>query len=80
MPASLARSLPLVAPAAPRLIGIARLAALGESIAEGHEVEYFTLPVKSLLNRCTSPRMPLDRKSTRLNSSHMPVSRMPSSA
>jgi len=58
MPSSLADSLPLLAPSAPRLVGIARLAALGESIAEGHEVEYFTLPVKSLLNRCTSPRMP----------------------
>ena len=58
MPSPLADSLPLLAPSAPRLVGIARLAALGESIAEGHEVEYFTLPVKSLLNRCTSPRMP----------------------
>jgi DNA repair photolyase len=58
MPLPLANSLPLLAPSAPRLVGIARLAALGESIAEGHEVEYFTLPVKSLLNRCTSARMP----------------------
>src|SRR5271169_5358100 len=58
MPLPLADSLPLLAPSAPRLVGIARLAALGESIAEGHEVEYFTLPVKSLLNRCTSARMP----------------------
>jgi DNA repair photolyase len=58
MPASVAHSLPLLPPSAPRLVGIARLAALGESISEGHEVEYFTLPVKSLLNRCTSPRMP----------------------
>ncbi|MFI5110762.1 MAG: radical SAM protein [Terriglobales bacterium] len=58
MPSPLADSLPLLAPSAPRLVGIARLAALGESIAEGHEVEYFTLPVKSLLNRCTSARMP----------------------
>src|SRR5437879_12970402 len=42
----------------PRLVGIARRAALGESIEEGHNVEYFTLPIKSLLNKCTSPRMP----------------------
>lgn len=42
----------------PHLVGIARLAAMGESISEGHDVEYFTLPVKSLLNRCTAPRMP----------------------
>jgi DNA repair photolyase len=44
--------------ALPKRVGIARLAALGEVIAGGHEVEYFTLPVKSLLNRCTAPRMP----------------------
>src|SRR5438105_2873903 len=43
---------------APRLVGIARLASLGESIEEGHNVEYFTIPVKSLLNKCDAPRMP----------------------
>src|SRR5690348_1347658 len=42
----------------PQLVGIARLAAEGESISEGHNVEYFTLPARSLLNRCTAPRMP----------------------
>src|ERR671925_2207507 len=42
----------------PKLIGIARLAAAGESLREGHNVEYFTLPARSLLNRCTSTRMP----------------------
>ncbi len=40
----------------PRLVGIARLAAEGESLREGHHVEYFTLPAKSLLNRCVSKR------------------------
>jgi DNA repair photolyase len=40
----------------PRLVGIARLAAEGESIREGHNVEYFTLPSRSLLNRCVSHR------------------------
>src|SRR6266567_2896052 len=40
----------------PRLIGIARLASEGESLREGHNVEYFTLPAKSLLNRCVSHR------------------------
>jgi len=40
----------------PRLVGIARLASQGESIREGHNVEYFTLPAKSLLNRCVSKR------------------------
>ncbi len=40
------------------LVGIARLAAEGESIAERHEVEFFTLASRSLLNRCTAPRMP----------------------
>src|SRR5213082_3200607 len=38
------------------LVDIARLAAEGESIREGHNVEYFTLPSKSLLNRCVSKR------------------------
>jgi len=42
----------------PKLVGIARLASEGESLREGHNVEYFTLPVRSLLNRCTSARMP----------------------
>jgi DNA repair photolyase len=39
-------------------VGIARLASQGESMRQGHEVEYFTLPVRSLLNRCTGVRMP----------------------
>ena len=39
-----------------RLIGIARLASEGESLREGHNVEYFTLLNKSLLNRCVSNR------------------------
>ena len=40
----------------PKLIGIARLASQGESIREGHNVEYFTLPTRSLLNRVVSNR------------------------
>ncbi len=40
----------------PRLVGIARLAAQGESIREGHDIEYFTLPTRSLLNRVVSNR------------------------
>jgi DNA repair photolyase len=40
----------------PRLVGIARLASQGETIREGHNVEYFTLPAKSVLNRCVSRR------------------------
>ncbi len=40
----------------PKLIGIARLAAEGESIREGHQIEYFTLPARSLLNRVVSNR------------------------
>jgi DNA repair photolyase len=50
-------SLPLLPlPEKARLIGIARLASEGESLREGHNVEYFTLPAKSLLNRCVSRR------------------------
>src|SRR5437868_5819451 len=52
-------SLPLLFPVKEKpLVGIARLAAHGESLRQGHDVEYFTLPVRSLLNRCTSARMP----------------------
>lgn len=40
----------------PALVGIARLAAAGESLREGHNVEYFTLPSRTLLNRCVSKR------------------------
>ena len=50
--------LPILQPEEPRLVGIARLASLGHSLDHGHEVEYFSLPARSLLNRCTSARMP----------------------
>ncbi|MCU1296210.1 MAG: Fe-S protein radical family [Acidobacteriaceae bacterium] len=49
---------PLFQNSEPKLVGIARLAAQGDSIREGHDVEYFTLPTRSLLNRCTGTRMP----------------------
>jgi DNA repair photolyase len=38
------------------LVGIARLASEGDSLREGHNVEYFTLPTRSVLNRCVSRR------------------------
>src|ERR1700686_3076787 len=41
-----------------QLVGIARLAAHGEALSEGHHVEYRTLENRSLLTRCNSPRMP----------------------
>jgi DNA repair photolyase len=41
-----------------KLVGIAKLASQGESIRQGHLVEYFTLPTRALLNRCTSRRVP----------------------
>ena len=53
-------SLPLLQLPESKLVGIARLAAEGESLRQGHEVEYFTLPVRSLLNRCTGVRMPFE--------------------
>ena len=49
-------TLPLLPESQPRLIGIARLASEGESLRQGHKVEYFTLPARSLLNRCVSKR------------------------
>jgi DNA repair photolyase len=53
-------SLPLFGNPGTRLIGIARLAAHGDSLREAHDVEYFSLPVRSLLNRCTGTRMPFN--------------------
>jgi DNA repair photolyase len=51
-------SLPLLpdSESATKLVGIARLAAAGESLREGHNVEYFTLESRSLLNRVVSKR------------------------
>jgi DNA repair photolyase len=40
------------------LIGIAKLAAQGEAISEGHKVEYISLENRSLLTRCVSSRVP----------------------
>src|SRR5437667_739581 len=54
----MSQSFSLLPDSGPRLVGIARLAFHGESVRQGHEVEYFTLPVRSLLNRCTGSRMP----------------------
>src|SRR5438067_12865889 len=52
-------SLPLLPTASPKpLVGSARLATRGEFLQPGHDVEFFTLPVRSILNRCNVPRMP----------------------
>jgi len=51
-------TLPLFGVSPPKLIGLARLAAEGDSLREGHDVEYFALPARSLLNRCSGTRMP----------------------
>jgi DNA repair photolyase len=40
----------------PKLIGIARMAAAGDSLREGHNVEYFTIGARSLLSRVVSQR------------------------
>jgi DNA repair photolyase len=40
----------------PKLVGIARIAAEAESLREGHNVEYFTLGTRSLLNRVVTRR------------------------
>lgn len=52
----MSQPLPLLPDSGPRLVGIARLASHSESVRQGHEVEYFTLPARSLLNRCSSKR------------------------
>ncbi len=45
-------------PGQPKLVGIARLAAASRHLAKKSRVEYRELPSWSILNRCTSPRMP----------------------
>ncbi|HEY0563930.1 MAG TPA: radical SAM protein [Terriglobales bacterium] len=40
-----------------RLVGIARLAEMGEAVDSGHNVEFSTIPSRSILNRCSSARM-----------------------
>jgi DNA repair photolyase len=47
---------PQLEPGTP-LVGIARLAAEGEALSEGHQVEYIELQHRSLLTRCLSPRV-----------------------
>jgi DNA repair photolyase len=51
-------TLPLIpderSPLGPKLVGIAKLAAEGEQIREGHNVEYFTLAARSILTRCNA--------------------------
>jgi DNA repair photolyase len=49
--------LPLFPNPEPKLIGIARLASQGQSLREGHKIEYFSLPARSVLNRCSSQRV-----------------------
>src|SRR5213082_1725969 len=38
------------------LVGIAKLASQAEHVDSGHQVEFFSLPVRSILNRCASNR------------------------
>lgn len=46
--------------AAPKLVGIARLAAQGDSLEAKRRVQYFDLPVRSYFARCPSGRVPFD--------------------
>lgn len=49
-------TLPLLPDSPTRLVGIACLASQGEALPEGHNVEFFTLNARSLLNRAVSKR------------------------
>src|SRR5258708_1140741 len=44
----------------PRLVGIAKLAAQGEAVDEGHNVEYIPIEDRSLMTRVQSKRVPFD--------------------
>jgi DNA repair photolyase len=48
---------PQVEPDQP-LVGIARLAAKGEALSDGHDVQYLTIENRSVLTRCVSRRVP----------------------
>src|SRR5215813_11807937 len=53
------KALPLLPGASsptPRLVGIARLAAEGDQLRQGHAIEYFTLSTRSILNKVVSRR------------------------
>jgi DNA repair photolyase len=43
---------------APRLVGIAKLAREGETLADKAQVRYAELPTRRYITRCSSPRMP----------------------
>lgn len=47
-------------PEKPALKGIAAMAASGELVSAPRDVECFELPCRSILNKCSSPRMPFD--------------------
>jgi len=49
-----------ILPNGDQLVGIARLAAHSPLAQEKRDTEYFLLPVRSILNRCDSPRMPFE--------------------
>lgn len=51
---------PPAGPPHPPLVGIARLAASSPLAQEKRDTDYFLLPVRSVLNRCDSPRMPFE--------------------
>lgn len=53
MPTLFSQSEPL-----PHLVGIARLAAEGESVSQGHDVDYLSLENRSLLTKVVSKRVP----------------------
>ena len=44
----------------PKLVGIARLADQSPLLVSKSRVDYFELPTRSLLNRCSNPEMPFD--------------------
>ena len=48
------------APPKEQLVGIAKLAANSPLTQEKRQTEYFLLPVRTVLNRCDSPRMPFE--------------------
>ncbi len=56
MPASLPKLFE-TSPESPRLVGLAKLAAEGAALSDGHNVEYLTIGTRSILNRCAARNM-----------------------
>ena len=64
----------------PVMDGLVIQKATQDALADGFKLRHGFEAVEAIASRVSAPVLVIDRKSTRLNSSHSAVSRMPSSA